>query len=384
MQYKSGLDILMQDDYQIIKDKKLGLVTNHTGLNSNYKSNIDLFYQHPDVNLAVLYGPEHGVRGKVQAGMEVENGRDNYTGLTIYSLYGNKKKPTAKILKDIDLLVYDIQDIGLRFYTYITTLLYCLESCAENDKEIIVLDRLNPLGRKIEGNIREEKYKSFIGFYPIPNRYGMTVGELASWANEFFNINAKLTVIKLEGWQGEYFDELNLQWIPPSPNIPQFKTALIYPITCLFEGTNISEGRGTPNPFEYIGAPWIDPIKLVDFLNNLELANISYRPVFFVPTFSKYQGEECGGIQVLLEDREKIASFYIGIALLKAIFDLYPEKSNFLVPRNNENKYFFDLIMGTAQIRLGLEEGKGILEVPRDWQAERNDFLFFIEDYLLY
>ncbi|HLV10625.1 MAG TPA: DUF1343 domain-containing protein, partial [Halanaerobiales bacterium] len=207
--YKSGLELFLQNDYQLVKNKRVGLVTNHTGLDSKYRSNVDLFQEHPEINLTALYGPEHGVRGKAQAGVKVVDGVDKYSGLPVYSLYGKNKKPSAEILKDIDVLIYDIQDLGLRFYTYISTMFYCLESCAENNKEFIVLDRLNPLGRRIEGNIRVEAYRSFVALYPIPHRHGRTARELALWANSEFDISARLTVIKAEGWQGEYLDQMD-------------------------------------------------------------------------------------------------------------------------------------------------------------------------------
>lgn len=384
MIYKAGLENFINERYQLVKDKKVGLVTNHTGLDSNFDSNIDLFYRHPDINLVALYGPEHGVRGKSQAGMKVKDSKDIYTGLPVYSLYAKNKKPGSEILKDIDVLVYDIQDIGVRFYTYISTLFYCLESCHENNKELIVLDRLNPLGRKTEGNIRELEYKSFISLYPIPHRHGKTVGELALWANEYFDYNVNLNIVRVEGWKGEYFDQLDLLWIPPSPNIPHFKTALHYPITCLFEGTNISEGRGTTNPFEFIGAPWIDPFILTEYINKLKLTGLAFRAVFFEPTFSKHKSKECGGVQVMITDRDKVNSIQSGLALLKAFFDLYPEHTEFILPENKNHRVFFDLLMGTDQVRKGLVNNIDINKITKNWHKETEEFKEITRDYILY
>ncbi len=384
MSHQPGLEIFLNEKYQVVKNKRVGLVTNHTGVNKNFISNIDLFCQHPDINLVALYGPEHGVRGNTQAGVKVGDSRDIYTDLPVYSLYGKNKKPTGEILEDIDVLIYDIQDIGVRYYTYISTLFCCLESCAENDKEFIVLDRLNPIGCKVEGNLVKSEFKSFIGLYPIPQRHGLTVGELANWANHEFEIGADLKVIQAEGWHGEYFDELNLLWVPPSPNIPHFSTALAYPVTCLFEGTNISEGRGTTNPFEFIGAPWIDPFQLLKYLEEIELPGVQFRPVFFVPTFSKHQGEECGGVQLMIRDRDIINSYLTGLTLLKGIFELYPDKSNWLIPNNNSHKYFFDLHMGTDQVRKSLTAGKVIGEIIHSWEEERQEFLSESRKYMMY
>lgn len=384
MDYVSGLEKFLECRHTTVKGNKVGLVTNHTGLNRNLKSNIDLFFDHSDINLTALFSPEHGIRGNVEDAIKINDGTDFYTKLPIYSLYGRYEKPTPIMLEDIDILIYDIQDIGVRFYTYISTLFYCLESCAENNISFIVLDRLNPIGRKVEGNLVQPNFQSFFGLYPLPQRHGMTVGELAKWANSEFNIGAELEVIKLRGWHGEYLDQVgDLLWVPPSPNIPHFKTALVYPITCLFEGTNISEGRGTANPFEYIGAPWIDPFKLNEYMKEKALAEILFRPVFFVPTFSKYKGVECGGVQVLIKDRDKLDSYLTGLTLLRAILYLYPNEKIWLEPGEGD-KYFFDLLMGTDQVRKELNKGKEPIDIINSWQKDKEQFMSVRRKYLMY
>ena len=384
MDYVSGLEKFLECRYTTVKGNKVGLVTNHTGLNRNLKSNIDLFFDHSDINLTALFSPEHGIRGNVEDAIKINNSIDFYTKLPIYSLYGRYEKPTPIMLEDIDILIYDIQDIGVRFYTYISTLFYCLESCAENNISFIVLDRLNPIGRKVEGNLMQPNFQSFFGLYPLPQRHGMTVGELVKWANSEFNIGAELEVVKLGGWHGEYLDQIgDLLWIPPSPNIPHFKTALVYPITCLFEGTNISEGRGTANPFEYIGAPWIDPFKLNKYMKEKALAEILFRPVFFVPTFSKYKGVECGGVQVLIKDRDKLDSYLTGLTLLRAILYLYPNEKIWLEPGEGD-KYFFDLLMGTDQVRKELNKGKEPIDIINSWQKDKEQFMSVRRKYLMY
>jgi len=384
MDYVSGLEKFLEGGYAIVKGNKVGLVTNHTGLNRYLKNNIDLFFDHSDINLTALFSPEHGIRGNVEDAIKINDSIDFYTKLPIYSLYGRYEKPTPIMLEDIDILIYDIQDIGVRFYTYISTLFYCLESCAENSISFIVLDRLNPIGRKVEGNLMQPNFQSFFGLYPLPQRHGMTVGELSKWVNSEFNIGAELEVFKIRGWHGEYFDQMEeLLWIPPSPNIPHFKTALVYPITCLFEGTNISEGRGTANPFEYIGAPWIDPFKLNEYMKEKALAGILFRPVFFVPTFCKYKGIECGGVQVLIKDRDKLDSYLTGLTLLRAILYLYPNEKIWLEPSKGD-KYFFDLLMGTDQVRKDLNKGKEPIDIINSWQKDKEQFMSVQRKYLMY
>lgn len=382
--YNSGLERFIAKDYSLVKGKKVGLVTNHTGLSGDFKSNIDLFFEHPDINLVSLYAPEHGVRGNVADGVKVDNSIEQRTKLPVYSLYGENKKPTSKILEDIDVLIYDIQDIGVRFYTYISTLFYCLESCAENDISFIVLDRPNPIGRKVEGNMVQPGFESFVGLYSIPLRHGMTIGELANWANNEFNIGADLKIVQVKGWQGEYFDQMKLLWVLPSPGMPHFGTSLVYPITCLFEGTNVSEGRGTTNPFEYIGAPWINPYELVERLNAADLPGIRFRPVYFNPIFSKHKGIECGGVQTMIENRKIVNSFLTGITMAKTILDLYPDEFKWLKPVSEVHKHFFDLLMGTDQVRKKLEKGSKPLDIINEWERERLEFNSVRKKYLLY
>ncbi len=382
MYYRSGLDVFIEDRYQLVSGKNVGLVTNHTGLTSELKSNIDLFYQHPEINLVKLFGPEHGVRGNLRAGAEVDDMKDPVTGLPVFSLYGEYRKPTAELLNDIDVLIYDIQDVGVRFYTYLSTLFYLLEACGENGVELIVLDRLNPLGRRVEGNIVKEEFFSFVGLYPVPQRYGMTAGELAFWANNEFQLGAELNIIKLEDWKGRYFDEIKLPWIPPSPNIPSFDTALVYPVTCMFEGTNLSEGRGTACPFSYTGAPWVDPGELHIYLKRAKLPGVEFRPVYFIPSYSKHKGEECGGVQLFITDRNEVNSHLTGLTMVKAFFDLYPGQTNWRKPF--KERYMFDLLLGTDEVRKGMEAGKEPAEIIAGWSEERLKFEEVREKYLLY
>ncbi len=381
--YRSGLAVFINEGFESVRGKRVGLITNHTGLTKDFNSNVELFYQHPAINLVALLGPEHGIYGNMGAGDQVGNGFDSYTGLPVYSLYGEKRKPTPEMLEGIEVLIFDIQGIGVRFYTYISTLFYCMESCAENGLQLIVLDRLNPLGRRLEGNILKPGYESFIGLYPIPQRHGMTAGELALWANKEMQLDIELEVIKTEGWNGQWFDKMNLLWVPPSPAIPDFRTTIIYPVTCLFSGTNISNGRGTANPFELIGAPWIDPYQLTTYLQEKELPGVIFRPTYFTPYSSKYKGEVCGGIQLYVVDREVVNSYLTGLTILQALFILYPEKVQFREPEK-DGRYHFDLHMGNSKVREGMLNQKSPSEIIASWEKERQEFSALRERYLLY
>lgn len=384
--YRSGLDCLLHgEQFDLIKGKRVGLVTNHTGLSLQMQSTVDLMYEHESIDLIAVFAPEHGVRGSVQAGGVVETTVDPYTGLSVYSLYGETEKPTKEMLEKIEVLIYDIQDVGVRYYTYISTLFYCLESCAENGVSFVVLDRLNPIGRRIEGNIVQPGFGSFVGAYPLPQRHGMTVGELARWANGEFQLGADLHIVELRDWQGQYADELNLQWIPPSPNIPSFATAIVYPVTCMFEGTNISEGRGTANPFEYVGAPWIDPHKLANVLIAEKLPGVTFRPIHFMPTFSKHQGEECGGVHVIVTDREKVNSCLSGLTLLQTVRSMYPNATEWRrKPEEGTALLPFDLLMGTDSVRKSLEKDYDPRDIVDGWIEEQADFAEVRKRYLLY
>lgn len=381
--YKPGLEVLLEERINILRGYKVGLVTNHTGLTTEFDNNIDLLAEKSEVDLIKLFGPEHGVRGNIEAGDKVQDSRDKRTGLPVYSLYGDNKKPSSEMLDGLDVLLFDIQDIGVRFYTYISTLFYCMESCAENDIKFIVLDRLNPLGRKVEGSIRKKDFESFVGLYPLPHRHGMTAGELALWGRNKFNLKLDLDIVKLRGWQGQYFNQLNEFWVPPSPGIPHFNTALIYPITCILEGTNISEGRGTANPFEYIGAPWIDPYLLKEEISKNNLEGIKFRPVFFKPAFSKHKNKDCGGLQLFVSDRNKLDTYLTSLTIIKIIFDLYPDRTDWL-KIGSENKYFVDLLMGDNSPRKKLENGLSPQDIINSWNKEKKEFIKERKQFLLY
>lgn len=302
---KTILGIERVDEYKnLFLGKRIGLITNPTGIDSNFQSSIDILRE--KTNLVGLFSPEHGVRASIQAGEHLDTYIDEETGITVYSLYGKTKKPSKELMDKVDVMTIDIQDCGSRYYTFIYTMAYCMQACAEFDKEFVVFDRPNPINcEKVEGNKLDiEKYRSFVGYYPIVQRHGMTMGELAKLFNEEYGIGCKLTVIPMKNYERWMdFEDTHLPWVVPTPNLPTIATAYVYNATCIFEGTNVSEGRGTTTPFELIGAPWLNSEQLARELNAYQLKGVYFRPQYFTPTFSKYAGTLCGGVYVHVTDR---------------------------------------------------------------------------------
>ncbi|MFL3013220.1 MAG: exo-beta-N-acetylmuramidase NamZ domain-containing protein [Candidatus Neomarinimicrobiota bacterium] len=332
----NGIDVLLEKKLHFIQSRKIALVTNHSGVDKNSVPNYKRLMEIKDVELKVIFSPEHGLFGESEAGEKI-----NYTDFEklpkVISLYGGTRKPSAEMLNGVNLIIYDIQDIGARFYTYISTLGLVMEAGAELGIPVLVLDRPNPIRADIiEGPILDVKYRSFVGQYPIRTRYGGTVGELAKKIikEEWITSIPELEIIKMEGWQpNAWFDQTDLPWIAPSPNIPDLKTAIIYPGMCLFEGTNISEGRGTPNPFKWIGAPWIDGKKLSQTLNNFKLPGVVFVPKSFTPVAisgksenPKFKDQKCHGIEVWVTNRDQYKSIDVGVLTLFSIYNMYPSK----------------------------------------------------------
>lgn len=401
---KTGAENFLSDHLDLVKGKRVGLVTNPTGVDRALKHLVDLFQSHPDINLVALYGPEHGIRGNAQAGEYVPFYIDEEYNLPVFSLYGHTRKPdpdmlanideymrsfdtvdTGKIpdsamVEELDVLIFDIQDVGTRVYTYIATMAYCMQVCAETGIEFIVLDRPNPInGKTMEGPLLEyPEFSSFVGLYPIPLRHGMTVGELAGFYNEeFFKTKAKLTVIPMQGWtRNMWYDDTLLPWVVPSPNMPTLDTATVYPGQVFFEGTNISEGRGTTKPFELLGAPWIDGNKLGALLNSLQLDGVMFREAWFTPTFSKYSGEMCGGVQLHITDREQFRPLAITLNIIQTIRSNYPEFQF--------HPQYFDNIMGTSKVRQALEDNVPVSKILKLFEADLEMFAELRRTYLLY
>lgn len=383
--FRVGAEALLEDHKDLIKGKRVGLITNPTGVDQNLNSVVDLLFNDPDVELTALYGPEHGVRGSAQAGAYVEYYIDERTQLPVYSLYGKTKKPTPEMLENIDVLLFDIQDVGTRFYTYIYTMAYAMEAAKENNIPFIVLDRPNPLGGdKVEGPVLETEYKSFVGNYEIPLRHGMTVGELAMLFNEGFNIGADLTVVEMDRWKRTMnYGETPLEFVMPSPNMPTLDTAFVYSGAALIEGTNVSEGRGTTKPFELIGAPFINSDDLSAKLNSLNLPGVKFRAASFTPTFSKHAGKLSHGIQIHITDRDSFEPIETGLHIVKTIHDMYPEDFQFRA-EDSKGISFFDLLAGNGWIREEIEAGTSVEEIQAMWEDELNKFKQVREKYLLY
>jgi uncharacterized protein YbbC (DUF1343 family) len=379
---RPGIDVLLGDDFEALRGKRVGLITNHTGTNAAGESSIDLLHNAPGVRLVALFGPEHGIRGVVEAGEKVASGRDEATGLPIYSLYGETRKPTAAMLKDLDALVFDIQDIGTRYYTYVWTMALALQAAGEQGLEFVVLDRPNPLGGVgVQGNVLEPARASFVGLYPVPMRHGLTAGELARLLNGEYGFGAKLTVVRAEGWRREaWFDQTGLPWTAPSPNMPSLESALHYPGTCLFEGTNLSVGRGTPQAFQQIGAPWLDNEEVARRLNARGLAGVRFVPVTFTPDRpgdGRFGGQVVRGIRLEATDRAAYDPAVAAIALLVEIQALHADRLTWAVSH-------FDRLAGTDRIRKEIVAGAGVAEITAGWAAELARFEGVREKYLLY
>jgi uncharacterized protein YbbC (DUF1343 family) len=377
---KVGADVLFESKLDVIKGKKVGLVTNHTAVLSNGNHLADVLHATKNVTLAALFGPEHGVRGDAPDGRTIRDTVDAKTGVPVYSLYGRINKPTPEMLKNVDVLIFDIQDVGARFYTFISTMFLCMEAAAENNIPFIVLDRPNPItGTMIGGPIRVDSLKTFVGWVPIPIAHGMTVGELALMANNEGWLKeqkkADLTVIRMERWKRSmWYDETSLRWIKPSPNMATLTTAIVYPGLCLIEGINVSEGRGTEKPFEYIGAPWIDGKQLAQMLRRYNLPGVSFEPIEFTPmeipnvaSNPKYKGIKCGGVYVKVSNRTTLNPVKTGIAVVAAIHALYPDSLKF-------RDRGFDRLAGTPKIREEIVKGTNVDAIVSSWGEEVKEF----------
>ena len=304
---KTGLDVLIDSRCALLRGERVGLLCHPASVDGRLRHAAPLLKEN-GADLRRLFGPQHGLRGETQDNMVEWRGfTDPLTGLPVHSLYGDHRKPTAGMLDGIDVLVVDLQDVGARYYTFVWTLLLCLEACAETGKRVVVLDRPNPLGGDREGNVLDPAWRSFVGLAPIPMRHGLTIGELALCFRDFFDLLVELVVVPMAGWRpGMYFDETGLPWVMPSPNMPTLDTAVVYPGMCLLEGTELSEGRGTTRPFEICGAPYIDPYRFAAAMMSHRLPGCVFRPLHFEPTFQKYAGELCGGVQIHVTDRNAV------------------------------------------------------------------------------
>ena len=386
---KLGLETLLEQSSRYLGTERIGLICNQASVDHGFRHAADLLYQHADVDLRALFGPQHGIRGDVQDNMiETDHAVDPATGLPIYSLYSETREPTEAMLKDVDVLVFDMQDVGCRIYTFAYTMANSMVAAKRFGKKVIVCDRPNPInGRDVAGNVLETEQASFVGLFPMPTRHGMTLGELAQLFNDKFGIACDLSVIPMEGWDRDcWLDETDTPWVLPSPNIPTLDSATVFPGTVHFEGTQLSEGRGTTRPFELIGAPYIDPEKYARRLNDLNFPGVYFRTCVFRPTFQKHGGVGCGGVQIHVMDRSAFEPVSVGVAMVKVAYELYPEEFRWKEPPYEYvyDRNPFDVIAGTSRIREVIESGGSIEDLWSWWSPNLEEFKKLRETYLLY
>lgn len=379
----TGLTVLFRDKPYLVEERNIGLITNQTGVDENLRSNVSLFAECPKTRLIALLSPEHGLWGHHQDMLEVPSATDEQLLIPIHSLYGETLQPTQEMLKGIDTLVYDIQNVGARYYTFITTMLLGMQAACENDVDFIVLDRPNPIGgNRYEGTVLQHSYKSFVGAHPIPIRHGMTIGELALFFKAELRLDLRLEVVPMCGWGRDmWYDHTGLPWVPSSPSMPTLDTAILYPGTCLIEGTNLSEGRGTTKPFEWIGAPWIDADEWTETLNRLELPGVRFRPVHFVPSLSKYLDELCHGVSVHVLDRNLAMPLEVLLYLLATVVEANPDHFEFL---ETDRTHFIDQLAGTDSLRLALIERQSPAEILQGWNSGLDEFARRRKPFLIY
>jgi uncharacterized protein YbbC (DUF1343 family) len=387
MHVRPGIEILLDSKRNLIRGARVGVVVHPASVLPDLQHTADALLACEDCHLVSLFGPQHGARGEKQDNMiESQFYQDPDTGLPVHSLYGETRCPTRDMMQNIDVLLFDLQDVGTRVYTFIYSMAYCMEACAEFGKRMIVLDRPNPInGRQVEGNLLNPDYRSFVGLYSIPMRHGMTTGELARLFNS--ELDCDLTVVPMEGWErGHWFDQTGLPWVQPSPNLPTLDSAAVYPGMVLVEGTCLSEGRGTTRPFELVGAPFIRGRHYAEALNALHLPGVWFRPAYFQPTFQKWAGRMCGGVQLHVKDREVFEPYLAGIAVIATAHTLYPESFQWRNPpyEYEEEKLPIQILTGGADIPDMILRGAPLEQLRQSWQKDVSGFLRRREKYLLY
>ena len=388
-QVKLGVEKLLEGDAPLVKGARVGLVCNQASVNHQFQHVADLLKNHDAVNLRALFGPQHGIRGDVQDNMvETEHATDRETGLPIYSLYSETRQPTESMMRDIDVIVFDMQDVGCRIYTFAYTMANCMLAAQRFGKKVIVCDRPNPInGRDVAGNVLEKGQESFVGQYSIPTRHGMTLAELARMFNQHFQIKCELEVVPMDGWdRRDWHDETDAPWVMPSPNMPTLDSATVFPGTVHFEGTQVSEGRGTTRPFELVGAPYVVSEDYAAELNRANLPGVYFRSCIFRPTFQKHGGVSCEGVQIHVMDRNIFEPVTTGLTMVKVARDLYPDKFCWKKPPYEYvfDRNPFDVIAGTTKVREAFEQGTTIAELQESWQPELAEFKKLRERFLLY
>ncbi len=381
-----GLSMLLESRLDILSGHRVGIVSHAAAVEPDLTGILDALRSR-GVHVTALFGPEHGFGGMAADGKAVGNTFDSYTKLPVFSLYGDTREPDAQMLENVDILVVDFQDVGVRFYTYLSTLFYVIRAAGRFQVPVLVLDRPNPIaGIQIEGSFIEPGFESFVGIVEkLPIRHGMTMGELSLYLNGEYNLGAQLTVMPMEGWsRAMWFDQTGLPWVSPSPAIPSVATATVYPGTCFFEGTNLSEGRGTALPFELIGAPWIDGRALAEEMNRLDLPGVRFRQVSFEPSASKHAGQICGGVQLHVLNREAFRPVVTGLHLVAGCQALAPDHFAFLEHSWEGRPCHMDLLAGSAHIREHITLRHLVESLPAEWKLDEDRFAVLRKPYLLY
>ena len=373
----------------MLKNKRVGIVSNPASIDAKFQHIVRVLAETPEVGLAAIFGPQHGFRADVQDNMiETAHASDPSRGVPVYSLYSETREPTAELLKGLDALVVDLQDVGSRIYTFIYTMANCLRAGRKHGVPVIVTDRPNPIGGDtVSGPTLVKGFESFVGQFPIPMRHGMTIGELARFFNDTGGIGADLTVVPMEGWQrGMYYEDTGLPWVMPSPNVPTVESAVVYPGTVLFEGTNVSEGRGTTRPFELIGAPWVDAEALAEKLRTYDLPGVHFRPVVFEPTFQKHARQACGGCQIHVLDRREFRAVESAVAVLVEIRTQNPSAFQWRQPpyEYEHDKMPFDILAGSSQLRQQIEAGLPVRTIYYSWLQDHERFHIERQPFVLY
>jgi uncharacterized protein YbbC (DUF1343 family) len=388
---QTGLARLASEGLSHLDGKRLGLLVNATSVDAELRHAIDLLRGRGDLVVTALFGPEHGVRGDAQDMIGVDAATDPLTSLPVHSLYGHTEaslSPTPQMLEQIDVMVFDIQDVGSRYYTFVWTMVLAMRACAKAGKAFVVLDRPNPIGgHLIEGSAITPGFESFVGLVSCPNRHGLTAGEIARWRQSVEKLDLELHVITMRGWERDmWFEHTGLPWVLPSPNMPTVDTALVYPGMCLVEGTELSEARGTTRPFEFSGAPHLDPHRLATDMARMDLPGAKFRPIVYTPTFHKHAMKACGGVQIHVTQPEQFRPYRTGVAFLKACYDQAPAQFKW-----REKAYEFvdkipaiDLLAGTDAIRKGIEAGASLDDLTRRWPRDEGAFAEERADFLLY
>jgi uncharacterized protein YbbC (DUF1343 family) len=384
-----GIEKLCEERVDLVKGRRIGLVCNQASVDHELRHTADLLKSLEGLQLTTLFGPQHGIRGDVQDNMvETPHTLDAETGLPVYSLYSETREPTEEMLRDVDVIVCDLQDVGCRIYTFVYTIANCMRVARRLGKRVIVCDRPNPIGGvAVEGNLLEPGFESFVGQFQLPTRHGMTAGELSKMFNEHWGIGCDLEVVSMEGWSRElWFDETDAPWVLPSPNMPTLDSATIFPGTVHLEGTQISEGRGTTRPFELVGAPYIEAGHFARKLESEGLPGVRFRATSFLPTFQKHAGVTCGGVQIHVLDRLELRPVITGLAVLKSCFELYGENFHWKEPPYEYvfDKNPFDVISGTDRLRISFERGDSLEDLERSWRAEVSGFEEARQKYLMY